>query len=281
MSGLVLAGGAFRGLFSCGVLDALLDEDIIFPYTIGVSSGCSYGVSYVSRQRGRNWKMTEVLAASKSYVSLKNYCKHKSLIDIDLAFNKMSELFPMDFDTFYNSPERFVTLACDAKDLKPLYFEKHELDRQNILMRGSCALPPFLPAVEYKGHKLIDGGMYEPVPLLRSIEDGNTANLVVFTKPRDYRHSLKWDEWIYSVYYKFINKEASDWLKKRPASMNEIYEICDKRDGDGDLIALYVKNEDMISRFDKDIDKLKALYDAGYESVMSRLREIKDLVIRK
>ena len=59
MSGLVLEGGAFRGLFSCGVLDALLDEQVEFPYVIGVSSGASYGISYVSRQRGRNWEVTQ------------------------------------------------------------------------------------------------------------------------------------------------------------------------------------------------------------------------------
>ncbi len=282
MAGLVLEGGAFRGLFTCGVLDALLDENLMFPYTIGVSSGTSYGMSYVSRQKGRNLKVTEFLAQDKNYVNIKNYFLHKSILNTRTAFTDIPDkIYPFDFETFYNTPERFITVACDASNLKPHYYEKEEMDRHGVLVQGSCALPPFVPTVTFKGKTLVDGGLGDPIPLTRSEKDGNISNLVVLTKPYDYNHHFRWDERLLAAYYSIRNVNASGWMRMRHNNFNATFERCRKEDGKGNIISLYIKNEHMISRFENDLDKLRALYHDGYESTMKRLDEIKDLLLRK
>lgn len=278
MSGLVLEGGAFRGLFSCGVLDALLDEKIYFPYVIGVSSGVSYGLSYVSRQRGRNWEVTEAYSTSPEYFHLRNFLYHRSIMNIKLVFDDIpTNYIPFDFETFFQSDSQFITVCADASTLKGYYYPKEAYDLSGRLCQASCALPLYFPPVFFKGRKLVDGGLADPIPLLHSEADGNQSNLVVLTKPKSYRHYLKPDERALMSYYKNISENAASWLRFRPKFFNYVFERCLKEDGSSKNVSLFIDEGLMISRFTRDLDRLKALYDHGYESAMRRLDEIRDL----
>ena len=113
MAGLVLEGGAFRGLFSCGVLDALLDEQVEFPYVIGVSSGASYGISYVSRQRGRNWEVTQSYTHSADYLHPRNFLRHRSIMNTSLVFDDIpTQHIPFDFSTFFSLSHAVCHRLC-------------------------------------------------------------------------------------------------------------------------------------------------------------------------
>ena len=282
MAGLVLEGGAFRGLFSCGVLDALLDEQVEFPYVIGVSSGASYGISYVSRQRGRNWEVTQSYTHSADYLHPRNFLRHRSIMNTSLVFDDIpTQHIPFDFSTFFSSPTQFVTVCADAFSLKGYYYPKEDYDRSGRLCQASCSLPFYFPPVYFKGRKLVDGGLADPIPLPHSELDGNEANLVILTKPKSYRHYLKPDERALLAYYGKRSPNASSWLRLRPHYFNYVFSRCLKEDGSSKNVSLFVDEQYMIPRFTRDLDKLKALYDHGYERAMHRMDEIKDLARAK
>lgn len=282
MAGLVLEGGAFRGIFTSGALDALLDEGIYFPYTIGVSSGASYGVSYTSRQRGRNWEIVEAYSSHPRYASLGNFLRCRSIMDTQWVFDEIpNKHIPFDYETFFNSPERFVIGCADYFSLNGYYYEKQDVDPSGKLIMASCALPFYFPPIYFRGRRLVDGGLADPIPLLTSEAAGNESNFVILTKPKSYRHYLKADEHALCLFYSMVSKNAASWLKVRPYHFNHIFERCLREDGSSKNVSIFIPEPLMIERFERDLDKLKALYNAGYEAVISRLDELKDLVRAK
>ena len=101
MAGLILEGGTFRPIFSCGVMDALLDEDILFPYCIGVSAGISDAISYVSRQRGRNLEIAMKYRSDRRYVGAGNLRSDGSMFGMNFIFDEIpNKLVPFDYETF-------------------------------------------------------------------------------------------------------------------------------------------------------------------------------------
>ena len=163
MAGLVLEGGAFRGLFSCGVLDALLDEQVEFPYVIGVSSGASYGISYVSRQRGRNWEVTQSYTHSADYLHPRNFLRHRSIMNTSLVFDDIpTQHIPFDFSTFFSSPTQFVTVCADAfsADAKPELVDTMKIPDGRMGMDiGPKTIQQFSDAVKDAGTVIWNGPM--------------------------------------------------------------------------------------------------------------------------
>ena len=112
MPAVLFEGGTFRPVFSCGVMDALLDEDIMFPYCIGVSAGCADAASYVSRQRGRNIKVLEKYRNDKRYMGKRNLFKEKSMFGIQFAFRDIPNIHvPFDMETFQNYDGKFIAVT--------------------------------------------------------------------------------------------------------------------------------------------------------------------------
>ena len=116
---LVLEGGGMRGVFTSGVLDYLMDKNIYFPYTIGVSAGACNGLSYASKQRGRAKISNIDLLDKYHYISPKFFWSNKSILNMDFLFDEMpNKVLPYDFDTYFASPDRFimVTSNCETGD---------------------------------------------------------------------------------------------------------------------------------------------------------------------
>ena len=147
MPGVLFEGGSFRAIFSCGVMDALLDQDVMFPYCIGVSAGAADSASYISRQKERNLNMLLRYRNDKRYMGLRNYFKKEhSLFGVDFVFRKMPNvLFPFDMDTFQNYAGDYVVVTTDANTGKPHYFHKEDVDDRFDVI---CAIKPLSGDVE-------------------------------------------------------------------------------------------------------------------------------------
>ncbi len=127
-TGLVLEGGGMRGVFTCGVLDYLMDHDIRFPYAIGVSAGACNGLSYASRQRGRAKYSNIDLLEKYNYIGLKHLLRKRNILDFDLLFNEFPEhILPYDYDTYFASPERFVMVTTNCMTGEANYFEEKRI----------------------------------------------------------------------------------------------------------------------------------------------------------
>lgn len=186
--GLVLEGGAMRGLFTAGVMDVLMEYGAQFDAIVGVSAGAAFGVNYKSKQIGR------VIRYNKRFANDKRYCSVQSLINTGNLFNAMFcyHTVPNELDVFdrkrYNADKTpFYVVCTDAETGEPVY---HLLDRANDWgfewLRASASMPLVSKPVKIDGKYYLDGGMSDSIPIEFMIVGGCDKNVVVLTQPRDY-----------------------------------------------------------------------------------------------
>lgn len=263
-TGLVLEGGGMRGVFTCGVLDYLMDHNICFPYVIGVSAGACNGLSYASGQRGRAKYSNIDLLEKYNYIGLKHLLKKRNILDFDLLFNEFPEhILPYDYDTYFASPERFVMVTTNCVTGEPNYFEeKHDKTRVIDIVRASSSLPFVCPIAYVDEVPMLDGGIVDSIPLQRAIEDGCTHNVVVLTRNRGYRKESKDIRVPSFLYRKYPNLRAA--LSRRCTVYNEQLEMVERLEDEGRITVIRPLNPVLVDRIERDTQKLTDFYDEGY-----------------
>jgi len=280
MSSLILEGGNFRPIFSAGVMDALLDNDIMFPYCIGVSAGITNGFSYISKQKKRNYDILINHRHDKRYIGFRNYFKCKSLFGLDFAFDELpNKIYPFDMDTFQNYHGKVLVGVTNAKTGKTEYLDGKGLDKKCNMLRASCAIPLFFPPAIINGNEYFDGGICDPIPILKAIEDGNTKHLIVLTRPKGYIKKLGKGNIFASKILKNKYPSLVNPLLTRHKLYNDRVRYCEQLEKEGKLIILRPAAEDGIESFEKDIDKIKHAYNHGYNMAVERIDEIKELLL--
>ena len=187
MPAVLFEGGTFRPVFSCGVMDALLDEDIMFPYCIGVSAGSADAASYISRQRGRNIEVLEKYRNDKRYMGKRNLLKERSMFGVQFAFRDIPNIHvPFDMETFRKYDGQFIAVTTDAQTGHVQYFTQKDIDKDFEVFHGTCALPGIIPPAVIRGREYFDGGLADPIPIDKVLSDGNEKVLVVLTRPKGY-----------------------------------------------------------------------------------------------
>ena len=163
MQSLILEGGTFRPVFSCGIMDCLLDHKLYFPYVIGVSAGITDGMSYLSRQKGRNLEVFMRYRNDKRYVGIGNLMKHQSLFGLDFVYDEVpNKLLPFDWQAFYDYPGQGWVGVTNADTGEAEYINCQLLDKQCTMLRATCAIPLVFPAIELNGKRFYDGGLADP-----------------------------------------------------------------------------------------------------------------------
>lgn len=254
-----------RGVFTCGVLDYLMDCDIRFPYVIGVSAGACNGLSYASRQRGRAKYSNIDLLEEYNYIGLKYLLKKRNILDFDLLFNEFPEhILPYDYETYFASSERFVMVTTNCLTGEANYFEeKKDKNRVIDIVRASSSLPIVCPIAYVDGVPMLDGGIVDSIPLQRAIADGYTRNVVVLTRNRGYRKDSK-DIRVPSFVYRKYPK-LREALSHRCAVYNEQLEMVERMEDEGKIIVIRPLKPVAVDRIEKDVQKLTEFYQEGYE----------------
>ena len=190
-TGLVLEGGAFRTIFSCGVCDAFLDAGLPLPdYTVGVSAGIAYGVSYLSRQSRRNLKLLTTYANDKRYMGVGNFLdrRNRSYFGLKFSYETIpNELLPFDYETFAAYPGTVEAVVTNLNTGRAEYLEVPRKDEHFLLLQATCAIPLMFPVIHLDGQPYLDGGVGDAIPWRRALEQGCDRVLVVLTRPREYR----------------------------------------------------------------------------------------------
>ncbi len=262
--GLVLEGGGMRGVFTCGVLDYLMDRDIHFPYIIGVSAGACNGLSYASRQRGRAKYSNIDLLEQYHYIGLKHLLKKRNIMDFDLLFREFPEhILPYDYDAYFASPERYVMVTTNCLTGEANYFEEKQ-DKQRVIdiVRASSSLPFVCPIVYVDGIPMLDGGIVDSIPLLRAQHDGYEQNVVVLTRNRGYRKDTKDVKIPSFIYRKYPGLREA--LSQRNALYNEQLELVERMEDEGRITVIRPLKPIVVDRIEKNIRKLTDLYEEGY-----------------
>ena len=270
----VLEGGAFRGLYTQGFLDALMINDINMSCVIGVSAGALSGANYVSGQIGRSGRINLGFRHDSRYVGAKALAHSHSIIDISFLTEERGILEPFDRERFENRKQRFIAVATNCNNGKATCFEKGR--SRDVLegVRASSTMPYISPMVWIDGVPYLDGGCACKIPYAWALQNGYEKIVVLRTREISYRKKDKISKAALRVYG---SREA---LAKKLAISNKAYNHqCDEIERlhmEGRLLRIAPSETVTVSRLEGDMEKLGALYWLGYQDGMDNTGPIKN-----
>lgn len=276
-TGLVLEGGGMRGVFTCGVLDYLMDHKISFPYTVGVSAGACNGLSYMSHQRGRGKYSNIDLLAKYKYIGIRPLLKKRGLIDQQLLFHRFPDrILPYNYKAYAENPNRFEMVTTDCLTGRACYWEeKYDEKRIIDIVKASSSLPYACPVIYVDGRPMLDGGIVDSIPLLRAYEQGYDKCVVVLTRNRGYRKSEKKAFVPNFIYKQYPRLRVA--LRNRNKLYNAQLELVERLESEGKIIVIRPEKPIVVDRMETSTQKLTDLYLEGYacaQRVMEGLEKI-------
>ncbi|MDR2557930.1 MAG: patatin family protein [Oscillospiraceae bacterium] len=271
---LVLEGGGTRGFYSAGVFEAFMDEGIMFPYIAGVSAGAANALTYVAGQRGRNRLIVEKYVGNKKYVSRRNLLRYGSLFGYDFIFKTIpdSHIF-WDREVFENTDIRFLTGAIDCNTGRTVWFEKQDITAGFPATIASCSVPLAAKIVKYGGYELLDGGVSSPIPIEKSIEDGNEFHVVVLTRNQGYKKEAFRHKNILKLFYRKYPNLINAILNRHEV-YNRQLALCEQLEREGKALIIRPQIPLAVERAGTNTKKLLALYDEGHEEARNLIRKI-------
>lgn len=263
-SGLVLEGGGMRGVFTCGVLDSLMDRGVRFPYAIGVSAGACNGLSYVSGQRGRAKYSNIDLMAKYNYISIKHLLLRGNIMDFDLLFDEFpNRIIPYDYDAMKRGVTRFEMVTTDCITGQACYMEeRNDPQRVIAIVKASSSLPFVSPISYVDGRPMVDGGVADSIPITRARSEGYGKAVVVLTRNKGYRKSDKTTPVPWPFYRKYpALREA---MRHRNKMYNAQIEMVEQLEAMGEIVVIRPERPIEVGRMERDTAKLLDLYNEGY-----------------
>lgn len=273
--GLVLEGGGIRGIYTAGVLDVFLENDINVDGVIGVSAGAIHGASFVSRQKGRSLRYSLKYRNNKEYMSISSLIKTGDLFGVDFCYHKLpEELDKYDYEAFMENPTKFYACCTNVETGKPEYLECTDMRPDMEKIRASASMPLVSRMVEIDGKKYLDGGTGDSIPIFAFRRMGYRKNIVVLTRPEGY--AKKKDSLIRLEAIKY--KDYPEYVKR--AAMRHLYynktlEKLAELEEKGEVLIIRPSFAVDISRTERDDKKIRAMYDLGAYDAENKLEEIK------
>ena len=274
-TGLVMEGGALRGLFTAGVIDVFMENGITFDGAVGVSAGATFGCNIKSGQVGRAIRYNMKYCKDKRYFSFWSLLFTGNLFGKKFCYEKIpNELDVFDNDAFEKNPMEFHLVCTNVETGEPVYKKCDRLDGENLdWVRASASLPMVSEVVEVDGLKLQDGGIIDSIPLKYFESIGYDRNVVILTQPKGYvKESASMGLFKISLrkYPKMI--EA---LENRHNMYNETTKYIEEKEERGEIFVIRPKEILPVKRTSRDPEKLKAVYEAGREEALKNIDKIK------
>ena len=274
-TGLILEGGAMRGIFSAGVMDVMMENGIRFDGIVGVSAGAAFGVNYKSGQIGRAIRYNAKYCHDKRYCGIGSLLKTGNLFNTDFCYGEVPlKLDIFDFDAFEKDPTPLYITCTDVESGKPVY---HEYTGRNDhgfdWIRASASLPLVSQIVEIDGAKLLDGGISDSIPVAYFESIGYTKNVVILTQPQNYRKEKnRMLTLIRMKYRKYPNLIKA--LENRHLMYNAELDLIAKQEKRGELFVIRPDSSLPVKRAEKDPAKLKACYEIGRQTAEKELARL-------
>ena len=260
-TGLVLEGGALRTIFSSGVCDAFLYENLPMPdYTIGVSAGIAYGVSYLSRQMRRNLQLLMHYANDRRYMGWGNFFdpRNRSYFGLRFAYETIpNELVPFDYDAFADYPGTAEAVVTNLLTGQAEYREVPRRDEHFLLLQATCAMPVLFQPIR------LDGGCSDAIPWKRALEMGCDRVVVVLTRERSYQKEperlMPFFQRVYRKYPAFVED-----LRTRAERYNQCRAELFALEAEGKVLVIAPEDTRGFSRTERDRKKILALWQEGF-----------------
>lgn len=274
---LVLEGGAFRGVYTSGVLDAIMEADLNFECTVGVSAGALNAVNYVSGQIGRNGRVNLTYRHDKRYVShLSTLKANRGIIGFDFVFDTVTKYLPFDKERFDSRAMRLIAVCSNLETGKPVYFEKGVCPDIYKAVSASASMPYVSKPVFVDGTPCLDGGCTDKIPYSWGLEHGYDKVVVVKTRQDEYRKKIKphRDTTLAKLFY----KKYPAFVEALAASNADYNAQCDEIEelkNQGKIFVVSPSSTLTVGRLEKDMEKLGDFYYLGYNDGVAAVPAIK------
>ena len=275
--GLVLEGGAMRGLYTSGVLDVFLDNNIKVDGIIGVSAGVLFGVNYVSKQKGRSIRYNKKFARDKRYMGMRSFLTTGNIINRDFAYYEIpTKLDIFDEETFEKSDTDFWATVTNIETGEAEYIKLEKPIEQMEVLRATSAMPLVSKIVEWDNKKYLDGGVSDSIPVEKCKSMGYGKIIVVLTRTIEYRKK-KANSLLAKVKYKEYPK-LIETMENRYKKYNETVEKIIDMENKKEIFVIRPSKDLKIKRIEKDVDKLQAMYDLGISDCNKCLEDLKEYI---
>ena len=274
--GLIMEGGAMRGMFTAGVIDVMMEHGIEFDGAIGVSAGAAFGVNYKSRQIGRAIRYNERFCNDKRYCSLWNLIRDGNLYSKDFCYGEVPLVHdPFDFEAYEANPMEFHIVCTDIVTGKPHYHEfKGREDHEFDWIRASASMPLVSEIVEIDGLKLLDGGIADAIPLQYFESIGYTRNVVILTQHAEYDKkesvAMPFIRFLYRKYPALVQA-----MEVRHLMYNAQRDYVNRQEAAGNTLVIRPTEPLPVKRLTKDPAVLRATYNIGRATAEKRLADIR------
>ncbi len=275
--GLILEGGAMRGLFTAGVMDVLMENEIAFDGIIGVSAGAAFGCNYKSGQIGRALRYNLKFCRDKRYCGISSLLKSGNIYNTDFCYGEIPlELDKFDFDTYLKNPVEFYVVCTDIESGKPVYHKYTGMENSGFdWIRASASMPIVSQVVNIDGRKLLDGGISDSIPVKYFESIGYNKNVAVLTQTKEYRkgknHMMPLIRRKYRRYPKLIAAAENRFIM-----YNAEKEYVSKREEEGKLFVIRPDEPIPVSRVEKNPEKLKRAYEIGRDAANKKIDSLKE-----
>ena len=260
--GLVLEGGAMRGMYTAGVIDAFLDHNVHVDGIVGVSAGACFGCNLFSKQRGRVLRYNTRFMGDPRNVSLRSLITTGDIVNRQFAYYEIPTKYDIfDEETFEASGGEYYVTVTNVETGKAEYMRMHNLLEEMEKLRASASMPFCSRVVEIDGKKYLDGGIADSIPVRAAMDMGYDKLIVVLTQPADYVKKPMNARLIRACYRKYPN--LVNTMVSRHATYNAQSEDVRRLEAEGKIFVLRPKAALDIDRLEKKPERLKAVYDIG------------------
>lgn len=274
--GLILEGGGMRGLFTAGVIDVMMENDIVFDGAVGVSAGAAFGCNYKSKQVGRVLRYNVENCKNPEYCSFRSLIKTGDMFGAEYCYHKLpEEIDVFDYNAYESNPMEFHVVCTDVESGKAIYKKCDEVNYETLeWIRASASMPLVSRIVEVGGYKMLDGGISDSIPLKYFESIGYDKNIVVLTQPEDY---IKNENKLIPIMKLALKKYPAvvETMAKRHEIYNETTQYIKDKEIKGEILVIRPDEALPIKRVEHDADVMRHAYGLGRIVAMRRLDEIK------
>ena len=254
-----------------------MEQGLYLPQVYGISAGALNALGYAAKQPGRTAQINFRFCHDKRYISVHNMIKYRCAFNLEFIFDTIPERYiPFDYSTFFSSPVQIHVGATNLLTGRCDFFEKNQMDKKLFPARASAALPLFSYIFYLNGVPYLDGGIACPIPIARSVRDGNKKHVIILTrnasfvrKPTSHMHLIRQ---VYRQYPNFIATEEKRLIDRRQRSS------CALLSKTGQAFVLQPKQPLTISAMRADEQSLRELYIQGYEEAKEAFPQLMEFL---
>lgn len=274
-TGLVLEGGGMRGIYTAGVLDVFMENNILFDSVIGVSAGATHGCSYVAGQKGRNIRYMKKYCRDQRFMSLWNLLLTGDFVGAKFCYHVLPEKLDIfDYEAFKKSDMEFYVVCCNVETGEAEYIRVTDMKDEIDLLRASASLPYLSRMVPFKGQKYLDGGCADSIPVKGCKALGIEKTVVVLTQDETYvkqPENAKMAKFFYRKYPNFVKA-----MLTRHEKYNQTIKDIKEMEKTGEIFVIRPSEKLKIGRMEQNVDEIQKIYEIGRKDAENRLEAMKE-----